>query len=233
MKFAVVHDETEPCPYLPDRVARMPLRLPLERVSPDVFDALLERGDRRFGPLFYRTLCPECVACEPIRVSVDRFRPSKTQRRVWRRNVGDVAVEVGEPRVTPRHLELFDRHRRERGLERSQEPTTEASYRFHLVDTCVDSREVRYLMNGRLIAVSILDVGRSGASSVYHYFDPDHASRALGVYSVLWEIAWCAARDLRWYYLGLYVADCGSLAYKARYRPHQRRIAGVWSDSVP
>ncbi len=230
VKFAVVHDETEACPYLPDRVARMPLRLPLERVSPDVFDVLLAQGDRRFGPLLYRTRCPDCAACEPIRVPVARFHPSKTQRRVWRRNVGEIVVEVGVPTVTPRHLDLFNRHKRERGLERSPEPTTEESYRFHLVDTCVDSREVRYRVNGELIAVSILDVGRTGASSVYHYFDPDHADRAPGVYSALWEIAWCAAQGLEWYYLGLYVADCRSLAYKAQYRPNQRRVGGQWVE---
>ncbi|MEI8259295.1 MAG: arginyltransferase [Deltaproteobacteria bacterium] len=232
MKFAVVHDETEACPYLPDRVARMPLRLPLERVSPEAFDALLEQGDRRFGPLLYRTRCPACVACEPIRVPVDRFLASKSQRRVWRRNAGQIEVEVGAPSVTPRHIELFNRHKSERGLERSPEPTSEESYRFHLVDTCVDSREVRYRVDGELAAVSVIDVGRTGVSSVYHYFDPDLADRALGVYSVLWEIAWCAEQGFEWYYLGLYVGDCRSLSYKARYRPHQRRVGGEWIEAV-
>lgn len=228
VKFAVVHDGTEACPYLPGRLARMPLRLPLEQVTPEAFDALLEQGDRRFGPLLYRTRCPECSACEPIRVPVAQFRPSKTQRRVWRRNEGEITVEVGAPTITERHLELFNRHKHERGLERSVEVTTAESYRFHLVDTCVDSREVRYLLGGELIAVSILDVGRASASSVYHFFDPDQSARALGVYSVMWEIAWCASVGIEWYYLGLFVADCQSLSYKAQYRPHERRVNGVW-----
>ena len=232
VKFTVVHDGTEPCPYLPGRVARMPLRLPLERIAPAAFDALLEQGDRRFGPLLYRTRCPTCSACEPIRVPVRGFLPSKTHRRVRRRNDGHITVEVGAPAITARHLELFNRHKSERGLERTAEPTTAESYRFHLVDTCVETREISYRLDGELIAVSILDIGHTSASSVYHYFDPDHSARALGVYSVLWEIEWCASVGLDWYYLGLFVADCQSLSYKAQYRPHQRRVDGVWRDEA-
>jgi arginine-tRNA-protein transferase len=230
VKFAIVHDGAEACPYLPGRIARMPLRLPLEQITPEAFDALLEQGDRRFGPLLYRTRCPECAACEPIRVPVSRFAPNKSQRRIWRRSHGEITVEVATPTVTERHLELFNRHKHERGLERSSDPTTAENYRFHLVDSCVDSREIRYLLDGQLVAVSILDVGRRSASSVYHYFDPDQSHRALGVYSVLWEIAWCASVGLEWYYLGLYVAECRSLSYKAGYEPHQRRVNGVWVD---
>jgi arginine-tRNA-protein transferase len=113
-----------------------------------------------------------------------------------------------------------------------EEPTDGEAYRFHLVETCVDTREVQYWLGDALIAVSILDVGRTSASSVYHYFDPDHARRAPGVYSVLKEIAWCREQGIEWYYLGLYVRDCRSLSYKAGYRPHQRRIEGVWRDQA-
>ena len=30
--------------------------------------------------------CAECKACEPIRIPVDTFRPTRSQRRVWKRN---------------------------------------------------------------------------------------------------------------------------------------------------
>ena len=36
----IVHDELQDCPYLPDRLACMPLRLQLSRLKPDAFDAL-------------------------------------------------------------------------------------------------------------------------------------------------------------------------------------------------
>lgn len=227
IRAVIVSDTLEPCPYIDGQTSRLPLRMAIDPVTPEAFDRFLDEGDRRFGPFFYRTTCPSCRACEPIRVPVARFGPSRSQRRAWRRNA-DVAVSVVRPTVTTRHLEIYNRHQFERGLARSTEETTLEEYATHLMQTCVETREVRYEVEGRLIAFSILDFAKGSASSVYHAFDPDESARSLGVFSVLKEIEICAARGLDWYYLGLYVGACKSLAYKAAYYPHERRIDGEW-----
>lgn len=206
---------------------QLPLRMPTARLPPDLFDQLLEQGDRRSGPLLYRPSCPACNACEAIRVHVPSFRPTRSQRRAARRNE-DVTVERLRPSVSAEHLRLYNRHSRERGLSLREQPATETDYRFFLVETSVDSWEVRYLVDGRLIAVSILDFGDRSVSSVYHYFDPGEARRSMGVFSVLREIELCRELGMEWYYLGLYVEACAHLNYKAEYHPHQRRIGGVW-----
>lgn len=230
LRFLVVADEPEPCPYLPGRQMRLPLRMPTARLRPEDFDALLEDGDRRSGPLVYRPACEGCAACEALRVPVQRFRATRSQRRVWRRNDAEVRVERHRPAATPDHVRLYNRHARERGLSLKSEPSTASEYQFFLVDTCVDTWELRYFVGDVMVAVSVLDYGRESVSSVYHYFDPDHAWRSLGVYSVLKEIELCAASGVEWYYLGLYVSDCDHLNYKAAYYPHQRRVGGRWYE---
>ena len=230
MQFRVVWDQLEECPYLPGQVARLPLRMPIGLVQAESFDRVLEEGERRSGRMLYRTQCPACTACEPLRVPVARFRATPSQRRVWRRNEGVVAVEVGKPELSWERLRLYNRHKLERGLATRDEPLGAQGYRNWLVDTCTDTREVRYRVDGKLVAVSIVDFGRRSASSVYHYFDPDEARRSLGVYSVLKELALCAEAGLEWYYLGFYVEDCRHLAYKAAYWPHQRLVAGAWQE---
>ena len=203
MKLLLVHDATEPCPYRPGFTARMPLHLPTAPPSGAQFDELLERGTRRSGPLLYRTRCASCEACEPIRVDVHRFAPSRTQRRDWKRNEGEVEVKLVEPEFSARHLELYNRHKLERGLSRSGEPSSARDYRAHLLETCADTREVQYWIAGQLVAVSILDFGAEGVSGVYHFFDPDFEDRSLGVYSKLKEIELTAKEGRRWFYLGL------------------------------
>lgn len=225
MEFVIANADDEACPYLPGQVARMPLRLPLRPVYGARFDRLLDAGDRRAGPFLYRTACASCSACEPLRIPVARFQPTPSQRKVHKRNA-DLRLEVGKARITARHLELFNRHKLERGL--GQAPSDATDYRLQFLETCVDTREVRYLRGDRLVAVSLLDVGERAASSVYHYFDPDESRRSLGVFSVLAELALCASWSVEWYYLGLYVAGCRSLRYKADYFPHERRIGGEW-----
>ena len=231
VKTLLVHDSPEPCPYLPGQVARMPLHLPAAPVDARALDALLALGTRRSGELLYRTQCARCQACEPIRVDVGRFAPSRTQRKVWRRNEGALEVRVVAPTLTARHLELYNRHKLERGLSRSGEVAGARTYRAHLLDTCVDdTREVQYLQGGALVAVSILDFGAESVSGVYHYFDPDLSGQSIGVYAKLKEIELTRQAGRRWFYLGLYVAECGALSYKATYRPHQRRVDGQWRD---
>jgi arginine-tRNA-protein transferase len=47
----------------------------------------------------------------------------------------------------------------------------------------------KYYLNGMLIAVAVIDILPSCISSVYFFYHPDHASKSLGVYSALREIA--------------------------------------------
>ena len=227
-RFVVVHDEPHACAYLPGQTARLPLELPSQRLGPDEVDEMLSRGDRRAGPTFYRTQCPSCRACEPLRVAARTFSPSRSQRRVWRQNASEVEARLGPAVATARHVELFNRHKRERGLAVDDLDLDLDAFRRYYVDSGIDTREVAYLVDGRLVAFSIVDLGRTSVSSVYHSFDPDESRRSLGVYSVLREIDLFGALGFRWYYLGLYVAGCSSLAYKARYFPHERRRDGAW-----
>lgn len=206
----------------------MPLRYPGRMLGGAEFDRLLAEGDRRSGRLIYRTNCTGCRECRAIRVPVAEFASTASQRRSARRNE-DVTVRVGTPDCTETHLDLYNRHKLGRGLSRTGEPLAEESYRRWLVDTCVQTVEIQYLVGDRLIAVSILDVGLEAVSSVYHYFDPEESKRSMGVFSVLWELAWCNINQIKWYYLGYYVRDCAHLNYKANYYPHEVQTDEGWA----
>lgn len=231
LREQVVHDELEPCPYLEGQVARLPLRWQLEPLSGAELDLALDQGDRRVGRMLYRTSCPACSACEPLRIPVDRFRPSRSQRRVQRRNE-DLRVEVGPATFSEEKLALYNRHKFERGLARQESPMTRRGYEGWFLRTCVRTIEMRYLAAGRLVGLGILDQGARDCSSVYFFFDPDEHRRSLGTYSTLCEIEWLRRQGGRYHYMGLYVADSQHLAYKASFHPHERRVGGQW-QAVP
>lgn len=213
------------CPYLADRTAVLPTRWYPEDLDGVTFDRLLAQADRRVGRTFYRPACPDCDACEGIRVPVAGFWPTKSQRKVWRRNA-DLRVTVGAPQVDSRRVHLFNRHKRERGLGDSG--ITPVHYASWLVASCVPTVETRYWLDDELVGVGILDVGATAANSVYFYFDPSHEDRSLGTFSVLAEIEWVRRRGMKYYYLGLYVRECAHLSYKTRFGPHERLVGGVW-----
>jgi leucyl-tRNA---protein transferase len=223
-----VYDELGPCPYLPGQVARMPLRIPLRRLSREEFDRRLEVGNRRQGRLLYRTQCPACTACEPIRLLVNEFVPGRTQRRVLRQGQSTFEVEIGPPELTRDRVALYNRHKQGRGLMREDGVLSAAGYEAFLVDTCCETFEIRYRAKGELVGVAVVDRGQDGLSAVYTYYDPEYESLSPGVFSVLTQVELCKRWRLPYLYLGLYVEGCARMVYKGRYTPHERLINGRW-----
>ncbi|MCG8651222.1 MAG: arginyltransferase, partial [Pirellulales bacterium] len=155
-RLIVVQDHLQPCPYLPDVTARMPLQLPVGTVTPEITDRLLAMGYRRSGDFVYRTQCPNCEACKPTRVLVKQFQLTRSLRRVLARGDRELVVRWGKPEVNPRRVELFNQHRQQRGLCGPNEQIDAESYRSFLVDTCCETKELVIVFEERIIGISIV-----------------------------------------------------------------------------
>ncbi len=229
--LVVVHDEPQRCPYLPDRVARMPLHASLGGVSPAHFDALLAGGYRRTGVFVYPTRCSGCDECQATRIVVPNFRWGRSFKRVLARADREVTWQWGEPQVDETRVTLYNRHRVLRDLvEAGGRPVDAAGYESFLVESCCQTLELAIHAGDRLVAVSLMDLGAESISMVYTYFDPDAAHLSLGTLAVLRQILWAIEHRRRYAYLGFYVADNPHLNYKSRFTPQQRLHRGVWRD---
>jgi len=226
----VVHDLPSTCPYLPDRPARMPLRLPARSLRADELDQRLAAGDRRQGVVLYRTECPDCLACVPLRIQVQKFEPSRTHRRILRRGNSALTLEIGPPTLDDRRVRLYNRHKILRGLGDENGLIDRDGYLAFLVETCCDSFEMRFFREGELVGVAIVDRGRTSLSAMYCYYEPELGQLSIGTYAILKQLELCRSRDMRYLYLGLYVEGSPTMAYKARFFPHQQRRDGRWLD---
>lgn len=214
-----------PCPYLPGLQARERAFL-AERLDPEVYHELMDRGFRRSGDMFYAPDCPACRRCVPLRVPVATFAPSRSQRRVLRRN-RDLHAVVREPHFTTATWELYRRYLQHQHGRAPGDETPDSLEAF-LYAPVVTSVEVLYQLGGRTVAISLLDVCSRSVSAVYHFFDPDVAARSPGVFSALHEIAWTRAQGIPHYYLGFWVEGAPTMRYKANYRPHELLRDEVW-----
>ncbi|MEQ2269240.1 Arginyl-tRNA--protein transferase 1, partial [Xenotaenia resolanae] len=80
----------------------------------------------------------------------------------------------------------------------------------------------QYWLDGRIVAVGVIDILPTCVSSVYLYYHPDFASLSLGSYSALREIAFTRqlqkqSPKLCYYYLGFYIHSCPKMRYKVSY----------------
>jgi len=211
-----VTSETQ-CPYLPAKKARSEV-YGVDLLDGDLYERLLARGFRRCGRIIYRPRCRKCHECRQLRVRVDDFTPSRSLRRVRRRNA-DVSVGSGKLEPTKEKHALFTRY-----LDSQHDDTmsrTYDSFEESLYDSPMETCEFEYRLGERLVGVSIADRCPKGLSSIYMYFDPDFRARSLGTFSALWEIEHCRNAGLCYYYLGFYVANSPTMAYKARFCPNE------------
>ncbi|XP_070569102.1 arginyl-tRNA--protein transferase 1-like isoform X2 [Ptychodera flava] len=82
----------------------------------------------------------------------------------------------------------------------------------------------QYWLDGKLIAVGVVDILPNCLSSVYLFYDPDYNFLSPGTYSALQEIGFTrelhqSAPALQYYYMGFYIHSCPKMKYKGNYHP--------------
>ncbi len=183
---------------------------------------LIERGYRRFGKMYFRPVCIDCEECQSIKIDVENFIFSKSQKRVMKKST-HLTIYIQSPTISQEHLNLFKKYhlymKDKKGW--SYNETTAKHYYESFVTGHNDfGYEVLYFDKEKLIAVDLIDILEDGISSIYFYYDPDYSKYSLGKLSLCMQIKFAAKSKKKWIYLGYYVKDCPSLSYKAEYQPY-------------
>ncbi len=212
------------CAYLSAERASLELCVMLD-VSAAELELLIERGWRRFGPLYFRPACGACSECVSLRVCVESFAPNKSQRRAARA-CARLRRVIGPPRVDVDRLALYAQWHEGREQARDWEPNPQTRSRyareFAFPHSC--AREVAVYDDdegGRLVGIGLFDETPNALSAVFFFYDPTYARMSLGTANVLSLIADARATGRAHVYLGYRVAGCASLRYKANFRPHE------------
>uniref|UniRef100_A0A1I7RVM2 Arginyl-tRNA--protein transferase 1 n=1 Tax=Bursaphelenchus xylophilus TaxID=6326 RepID=A0A1I7RVM2_BURXY len=88
------------------------------------------------------------------------------------------------------------------------------------------AHHLQYLIDGKIVAVGVIDILPNCLSSAYFYYDPDYQFLNFGTYSALREIELVRRimkhkPNFRFYYMGYYVHNCRKMRYKAAFRPSE------------
>ncbi|KAI0878477.1 arginine-tRNA-protein transferase [Hypoxylon argillaceum] len=78
-----------------------------------------------------------------------------------------------------------------------------------------------YRLDGRLVAVGVLDLLPNSVSSVYFLYHESINEWGPGKLSALREIALAIEGNYRWWYPGYYIHSCPKMRYKMEYSPKQ------------
>ncbi|HHA19008.1 MAG TPA: arginyltransferase, partial [Methylophaga sp.] len=74
-------DSPHSCSYLATEQAQNIYPDPNWPMSNVLYSQLIQHGFRRSGDHAYRPHCPNCQACVPVRININQFLASRSQRR--------------------------------------------------------------------------------------------------------------------------------------------------------
>ncbi len=222
-----------PCPYLPGRMERRVVTELIGRDASSLHDRLSEAGYRRSHNIAYAPACPGCNACKAVRILVEEFRPSRSQRRIWNRNIGLMAREI-EPEATDEQYAIFNAYQEYRHTDGDMAKMDFQDYRALVEDTPVETKLVEFHdPDHGFAAACLMDRVENGLSAVYSFFDPQWSRRSLGSYMILWMINRAREWGLDYIYLGFWIAGCPKMAYKSNFQPLETWTPEGWHELTP
>lgn len=228
MNLTLYRATNGPCPYLESRewivhVFQSPI------LEGEIYEHLLNYGFRRSGTSFYQNHCPNCNECVSLRIPVADFKPTKSQRRILKKNQ-DLKITREKVSFQQEDFELYQKYCNTRHEKEEQQYV--GDYKQFLINSPVETQMMRYYFQEKLIGVAWLDLLPESISSVYFAFDPQYSNRSLGNFSILKEIELCKELSREWYHLGFWVRGSQKMSYKAQFHPYQRLVSqGEWADS--
>jgi len=218
-----------PCPYLPNKVER---KIVTELSGPSaekVHESLASGGFRRSHSIAYAPACPNCQACVPIRVIVQKFVRRRTLSRVWNQN-SDLDVILGPAAATVEHFELFSHYQQRRHPGSDMAMMGVHEYSAMVEDSPIETFIIEYReKSGKLVAVCLTDKTTDGLSAVYSFFDTDCGRHGIGNYVILWLLDYAKTLGLPYTYLGYWIASSPKMSYKTRFQPLEGLRAEGWT----
>ncbi len=227
-----------PCPYLPDQMERKVFTQLAGDHAPALNDLLTQGGFRRSQSIAYRPACETCAACISVRVRAGEFTPTRSMKRIARRN-RDLVARQSDPHATSEQYSLFRHYLDARHTDGGMTQMTVLDYAQMIEDSHVNSKIVSYFRrgpdsgltdkgDGDLLACAITDVLADGLSMIYSFYQPDAPDRSLGTFMILDHIARANALGLPYVYLGYWVYGSPKMDYKARFLPQEHLMPQGW-----
>ncbi|MCG7914637.1 MAG: arginyltransferase [Candidatus Thiodiazotropha weberae] len=228
--YALYMSQLHECSYLPGRDARNLFLDPMAKVNDELYQQLIDRGFRRSGCYLYQPACPSCTSCVSLRIPVEAYRPSRSQRRNWTKNRDRYEVNILSSDYTDEHYQLYKRYLLQRHPDGAMACNSPGQYTQFLTCDWAHTQFIEFRDGGRLAAVAVSDLLPNGTSSVYTFYDPQLTREGLGVFALIWQIYHTKELGLEWVYPGFWIEACNKMNYKSRFRPFEYWTGQQWAS---
>jgi len=188
-------------------------------VSPEYMEMLWADGWRHFGSFFFRQKVGlnqgSLTNIIPLRINVNEFSPSKSQRKIIRQNK-KTKVIFRDAFIDEEKEAIFDEH-----VKRFKENVPNTIFDFVDKDTAnvpCHTMECCLYHQDKLYAVSFFDIGKYSNSSIYAMFLPDFGKYSPGLFTLLEELRFARSQDKQYLYTGYAYTQSSHYDYKKKFK---------------
>ncbi len=229
MKFGITQSFS--CSYLPEEQEQLLVYAENTDNQAWRYTQLIQVGFRRSGEQIYRPHCPSCKACKSIRIPVETFKASRSQKRILKANQRFRVELVSQANSS--YYPLYERYITQRHAQGSMYPPSKTQFDNFVKSEWMTTHFLEAYDNDKLIAVAVTDVvdieiGSGALSALYTFFDPDYSSLSLGTWMILMQIERAKLRNEQYVYLGYYVEGCQKMSYKHNFLPFEQFDGSEW-----
>lgn len=233
------------CGYLPNKMAQSLIASPQHLIDVNVYSGLIQQGFRRSGKFAYRPHCENCRECVPVRIILQDFIASRSQKRAYKQHQ-NLVTNILPVEFHAEHYALYAAYQKARHadeienkkvesenksqpkkIDKSEQDEIEQYHNF-LCQTNVESVMVEFRDHGQLKMVSVIDLVHDGISAVYTFYETSDTKTSFGTYNVMWQIDWAKSLSFPYLYLGYWIKDSQKMAYKQNFKPLEKLIDGEW-----
>ena len=169
------------------------------------------------------------------RIRVADFKPSRSQRRVLKRNA-NLKRRATSPWATEDQYELFRKYLDRRHADGGMADMDMFEFAAMVEETPIRSRVVEYTdvtrEDGQPVAACLTDILDDGLSMVYSFFEPSLEPNSPGTYLILDHVEIARELGLPYVYLGYWVPGSAKMGYKANFAGMEVFAGGRWQDLV-
>jgi len=215
-------EEQRDCSYFDHEISDIRYKY-MHSCTSEQYQAMLERGWRRFGKMHFVPECRSCTKCVSMRIDVENYEFSRSEKRVINKNQ-DTKLYIRPPSMTLEHLNLYDKYHAFMNDKKNwpYSPIEPNEYQKSYVEGKEEfAKEFLYMKDNKLIGVALVDILPNSMSAIYCYYDHNYSDLSIGKFSILAQIKIAKEMNIPYIYLGYWIKDHLSMGYKEAYTPFE------------
>lgn len=149
-----------------------------------------------------------------IRAPLDSYYPSKSLRKILKKNNTQFSFLITEVHITKEKQTLYKQH-----LSKFKGFLFENLEQFLYANTNMNNfntYELNIYDGDKLVAFSFFDIGEKSMASLIAVYDQSYNSFSLGIYSMLLEVEFAKENNIEYYYPGYILDNSAEFDYKLR-----------------